>query len=61
MRFLIAIRRNHGYVHKVTVKSELEHRGWAAVLLALMPWLILFLFFYWMYKRTANALGGRLG
>ena len=30
-------------------------------LLALMPWLILFLFFYWMYKRTANALGGRLG
>ena len=46
---------------KVTVKSELKHRGWAAVLLALMPWLILFLFFYWMYKRTANALGGRLG
>ena len=30
---------------KVTVKRELEHRGWAAVLLALMPWLILFLFF----------------
>jgi cell division protease FtsH len=46
---------------KVTVKSELERTGWYAVLLALMPWLILFVFFYWIYKRTANALGGRLG
>ena len=46
---------------KVTVESELQHRGWAAVLLAMMPWLILFLFFYWMYKRAASALGGRLG
>jgi len=46
---------------KVTVKSDLERTGWVAVLLSLMPWLVLFLFFYWIYKRTSSALGGRLG
>jgi len=46
---------------KISVKSDLERRGWATVLLAFAPWLILFAFFYWMYKRTASALGGRLG
>lgn len=31
------------------------------VLLAFLPWILLLLFFYYIYQRTAKSLGGRLG
>jgi cell division protease FtsH len=46
---------------KVSVESEVGRTGWTALLLALIPWLVLFLFFYWIYKQTSSALGRRLG
>lgn len=48
---------------KVQLKIE-EERGKGtgiAVLLALLPWVILLAFFYFIYQRTTKTLGGRLG
>ena len=47
----------------VTVKviPDPQQTGWQALLLAMFPWIILLLFFYWMYRRTSSALGDRLG
>jgi cell division protease FtsH len=46
---------------KVTVSAQAENTARMALLLTLLPWLILFLLFYWGYKRTSSALGGRFG
>ena len=45
---------------KVQVYEDVGKGGWSALLVALLPWLILFGFFYWMYLRTSKALGGRM-
>ncbi len=46
---------------KIRVSEEVGERGWTALLFALLPWVILFGFFYWIYSRTSQAVGGRLG
>ena len=45
----------------VTVEAEAAANIWATLLITMMPWVILFLLFYWAYKRTSSAIGGRLG
>jgi len=45
----------------VTVEAETAANIWATLFITTMPWVILFLLFYWAYKRTSSALGGRLG
>ncbi len=45
----------------VTVKTEAPANIWATLLITMMPWVILFLLFYWAYRRTSSAIGGRLG
>ena len=45
----------------VTVEAQTAANIWATLLFTMMPWLILFLLFYWAYKRTSSAIGGRLG
>ncbi len=46
---------------KIAVQSNAGKGGWSALLLALLPWIILFGFFYWAYQRTSRTLGGKLG
>ncbi|HDP90262.1 MAG TPA: ATP-dependent metallopeptidase FtsH/Yme1/Tma family protein [Thioalkalivibrio sp.] len=46
---------------KVTVDKPRDERGGTTLLLALLPWIILFGFFYLIYQRTAKTLGGRFG
>jgi cell division protease FtsH len=46
---------------ELQVSSETGKTGPLAILLSLLPWLFLMLFFFWIYHRTASALGGRLG
>ncbi len=46
---------------RLRVYEDVGKGGWSALLLALLPWLILFGFFYWMYSRASRALGGRMG
>jgi cell division protease FtsH len=55
---LLALLEAHGV--SVRVASETE-KGAVALLIALFPWLFLILFFYWMYRQTSRALGGRMG
>jgi cell division protease FtsH len=45
----------------VTVEAEAAANIWATLLITMMPWVILFLLFYWAYKRTSSAIGGRFG
>jgi cell division protease FtsH len=45
----------------VTVEAETAANIWATLFITMMPWVILFLLFYWAYKRTSSAIGGRLG
>ena len=45
----------------VTVKAEAAANIWATLFITMMPWIVLFLLFYWAYRRTSSALGGRLG
>ena len=45
----------------VTVETEAVANIWATLLITMMPWVILFLLFYWAYKRTSSAIGGRFG
>jgi len=49
--------------HEVSVRigEDPAETGWVAVLLALLPWLILFAFFYWILRRSSQAMGGRFG
>ncbi|MGE5626101.1 MAG: ATP-dependent zinc metalloprotease FtsH [Bacillota bacterium] len=35
--------------------------GWMDILLSAVPWLLLFGFFYWSYRRTSQLVGGGLG
>lgn len=46
---------------KLTVSAEAQRNLWVTIFLSLLPWLILLLFFYFIYKRTSSAIGGRLG
>jgi cell division protease FtsH len=45
----------------VLIGEDAARAGWLAVLLALLPWLILFAFFYWILRRSSQAMGGRFG
>ena len=45
----------------VTVETEAVANIWATLFITMMPWVILFLLFYWAYKRTSSAIGGRFG
>jgi cell division protease FtsH len=45
----------------VRVTEEPGRSVWATLLLSLMPWLLLFGFFYFIYVRTNQTIGGRLG
>jgi len=49
--------------HEVSVRigEDPAETGWLAVLLALLPWVILFAFFYWILRRSSQAMGGRFG
>jgi len=46
---------------EVNVSSETGKTGPLAILLSLLPWLFLILFFFWVYRQTSRALGGRMG
>ena len=46
---------------KVLASEEVGRGGWVALILGLLPWLVLFGFFFWAFSRTSRALGGRLG
>ncbi|MGW8227411.1 MAG: ATP-dependent zinc metalloprotease FtsH [Gammaproteobacteria bacterium] len=45
----------------VTVKAEAAANIWATLFITMVPWIVLFLLFYWAYRRTSSAIGGRLG
>ena len=45
----------------VTVEAEAAANIWLTLFITMMPWVILFLLFYWAYRRTSSAIGGRLG
>ena len=45
----------------VTVEEEAARSPLVALLLAVLPWLLLFGFFYYIFQRTSRSLGGRLG
>jgi cell division protease FtsH len=45
----------------ITIAEEREKRAMPTLFLALLPWIILIAFFYFIYQRTAKTLGGRLG
>ena len=46
---------------QLTVGEEPGKGTAMTLLLALLPWLLLFGFFYFIYQRTSKTLGGRLG
>ena len=41
--------------------EDVGKQGWLAVFMAILPWIVLFAVFYWIFSRTSRALGGRLG
>ena len=45
----------------VTVREEAAKGTWVTLVVSLLPWLVIFFFFYLIYQRTAKTLGGRLG
>ena len=45
----------------VNIQSDAQGNILITLLFTMTPWLILFLFFFWIYKRTSSAIGGRLG
>ncbi len=45
----------------ITVAEERGRGILTTLLLALLPWVLLLLFFYFIYSRTAKSLGGRFG
>jgi cell division protease FtsH len=46
---------------KVTVKAREESTLFYTLFLTMLPWVVLFLLFYWAYRRTSSAIGGRFG
>ncbi len=46
---------------RVTVGEEAGRGTAMTLLLSLLPWVLLFIFFYFIYQRTSKTLGGRLG
>ncbi|HSH41921.1 MAG TPA: ATP-dependent zinc metalloprotease FtsH [Arenicellales bacterium] len=56
---LLPLLENNGV--EVSVGEDPGATGWTAVLLALLPWLILFGFFYVIFRRSSQAMGGRFG
>ncbi|MGD9000840.1 MAG: ATP-dependent zinc metalloprotease FtsH [Granulosicoccaceae bacterium] len=46
---------------KVSIGEEREGQTFPTILLALLPWIMLIVFFYFIYQRTAKTLGGRFG
>jgi cell division protease FtsH len=46
---------------KVHVSSVAERSSTLNLLLSFLPWLFLIVFFYWVFRRTSHALGGRMG
>jgi len=46
---------------RLQVSSPAGETGPLAILVALLPWLFLIVFFYWIFQRTSRALGGRIG
>ena len=45
----------------ISVEDEPEKSPLVTLLVALVPWLFLFGFFYFIYQRTSRTLGGRMG
>lgn len=45
----------------VMIVEERGKGSLTTLLLALLPWVLLLLFFYFIYSRTAKSIGGRLG
>lgn len=45
----------------ITIAEERGRGILTTLLLALLPWVLLLLFFYFIYSRTAKSLGGRFG
>lgn len=45
----------------ITIAEERGKGTMTTLLLALLPWVLLLLFFYFIYSRTAKSLGGRFG
>lgn len=45
----------------VTIGEERGQRTMLTVLLAMLPWIFLILFFYFIYQRASKTLGGRIG
>jgi cell division protease FtsH len=45
----------------VTVAKVREEHTFTTILLALVPWIMLIVFFYFIYQRTSKTLGGRFG
>jgi len=56
---LLPLLEDHGV--SVRIGQDPAKTGWAAVLLALLPWIILFAFFYWIFRRSSQAMGGQMG
>jgi cell division protease FtsH len=46
---------------EISVSDEAGRTGLLGILLPLLPWLLLILFFFWIFRQTSRALGGRIG
>lgn len=46
---------------EVHVGEESTDTKWTTLVLALLPWIVLFALFYWAIWRSANIMGGRTG
>ena len=46
---------------KLNIQEERGKGTGTTLLLALLPWVILLIFFYFIYQRTTKTIGGRLG
>jgi len=46
---------------RVTVEEEPAQSPFMVLLISLLPWVLLFVFFYFVYQRASRSLGGRLG
>ena len=56
---LLPLLEDHGVT--VEVGEDPATSGWMPILLALLPWIILFGFFYWIYRRSARMMGSQMG
>lgn len=46
---------------ELRVSDETGRTGPLSIILPLLPWLFLILFFFWIFRQTSRALGGRIG